>query len=115
MRFEWIRRPPGGATALLERKVAAANAGALEDVAGAARQAARRRTGEYAGSIRAVADGTSGGSVGSPLPQAGAVERGANVGPRRGPHMSGRPAIRPAALQHFGRAFARRFRGGTTR
>lgn len=118
--FRWTWRPAGGGSAALGRRARAAHEAALQAVAQGARTRARRRTGEYAGSIRAtVPPGTLGdrftGSVGSPLPQAGAVERGANVGPRKGPHMRGQPSIRPAAVALYGRAFAARMRAGGPR
>jgi hypothetical protein len=105
--FRWTWRPAGGAAGAIERRIEAAHAAGLEAVAEAARGRAPHRSGEYAASIKASAEGLS-GHVRSPLPQAGAVERGANVGPRRGPHMRGQPSIRPAALEQYRRGFARR-------
>lgn len=117
--FRWTWRPANGAAGSIARRARSANAAGLEAVASTAQGRARRRTGEYAASIRASSGGPVGdrmiGHVGSPLPQAGAVERGANVGPRRGPHMRGSPSIRPAAIETFGRAFAAKMREGGSR
>lgn len=82
---------------------------ALEDVAGHARSRAARRTGEYASTIRAVAGDTT-GAVGSDHPATTAIERGADVGARRGPHMRGQPAIRPVAQERFGQSYGARMR-----
>lgn len=108
MTFSWDRRPAGGAGAVIQRRVERAHRAALEDVARIAAAQAPRRTGEYAGSIHAYPGEGATGRVGSPLARAGAVERGANVGPRRGPHMRGQPSVRPAAIQNYRRAFASR-------
>jgi hypothetical protein len=61
---------------------------ALADVLADARTNAPKRTGQFASSLQARRTGANGGLT-SGLAQAGAVERGANVGPRRGPHMRG--------------------------
>jgi hypothetical protein len=71
---------------------------------------APRRTGEFAASLQTHRSGTV-GSVYSDLPQAGAVERGANVGPRRGPHMAGAHVIARAG-EHFPEHMAEALRGG---
>lgn len=73
---------------------------------------APRRTGEYAASLRRSATETGTvlrARIGSPLPQAGAVELGADVGPRRGPHMEGSLAIR-RAIEQYPDAVTRRLR-----
>ena len=110
--FRWTSRPMGGAGAVpaYVHRSRTATEDALEATANRARATALRRTGEYQASIRATSSG-----VGSPLPQAGAVERGANVGARKGPHMRGRASIRPAAVNGFGDAFATSFRSGGVR
>src|SRR5215212_3670288 len=114
MTWKWTSRPSGGGVGAFMRQSRAAHSAALEAVANAARARAPKRSGEYAASIRATEGIGLGthltGSVGSHLPQAGAVERGANVGARRGPHMRGQPSIRPAAIAAFGRSFEARFR-----
>lgn len=95
-----------GEDAIGER-VKEALAEALEKTAEVASANAALRTGEYASTIRAVHDGENGGAIGSDHPGATAIERGADVGRRRGPHMEGQPAIRPAALDTFAPNFAR--------
>jgi hypothetical protein len=74
---------------------------------------APRRTGEYAGTLR-LGPMTQGDrlstSIGSPLPQAGAVEHGVDVGPgQRGPHMAGAHST-AAAVAHFSDYMTRRLR-----
>jgi hypothetical protein len=72
---------------VLFEKAERAHDAAVDDALAHAQATAPRLTGEYADSIEARGEGSS-SVIGSPLPQAGAVERGANVGPgRRGPHM----------------------------
>ncbi len=79
MRFEDDSRK------LVERSEQATRA-AFDDVLDRRRADAPRLTGQYAASLTMSVDGLR-ASIGSPLPQAHAVERGADVGPRRGPHM----------------------------
>jgi hypothetical protein len=108
--FRWLEQPSGGAVAFLSEKMRRAHEAASQEIVEIARVRAPRRTSQYAGSLRADVDGLS-ASIGSPLPQAGAVERGANVGRRRGPHMRGQASVRPAA-QQYGHAFTERMRSG---
>lgn len=95
----------------LHRQLDEAARGGLEDTRADAAAEAPRLTGEYASNFQSTynpEDGT--GAVYNPLPQAGAVERGANVGPRRGPHMAGSHTLRtvgPRWLDHT----TRRLRG----
>lgn len=118
MNFKWDWRPTiGGGVPFFLNRTAQAHNRALQTVAARARQRAPRRSGEYAGSIMAHEEldflrSSFRGSVGSNLPQARTVERGANVGARRGPHMRGQPTIRPAVLSDFGREFANEMRSG---
>lgn len=73
---------------------------------------APRLSGEYAASLRRSTTETGPmlrAQIGSPLPQAGAVERGADVGPRRGPHMRGAFAI-GRAIEQYPDAVTRRLR-----
>lgn len=70
---------------LIDRTARAAQV-AFRDVLERRRGDAPRLTGEYASSLELRSHGNE-ATIGSPLPQAGAVERGANVGARRGPHM----------------------------
>lgn len=84
--------PNAEGVARLHARNDAAAKGGLEDVRDELANQSARRSGEYAGSLRVdYADGH--GVLYSPLPQAGAVERGADVGPRRGPHMRGQHLI----------------------
>ena len=107
--FKWLRRVD--VPRFFVRKVTSAHEAGLQAVASASRQRAPRRTGEYAGSITYSASGLR-GQVGSRLPQAGAVERGANVGARVGPHMRGQPTIRPAAQTEYRRGFQSKSKSG---
>jgi hypothetical protein len=75
-------------------------------------EAARHsRTGEHAASLAVTSPAGSTDqmsvSLGSPLPQARALERGADVGPRRGPHMKGIHAV-SAAAERFPEHMTRR-------
>jgi hypothetical protein len=85
---------------------------AMEDRAQAAQAAAPRRSGRYAASIRAEvrqAGDQWQGSLSAGVPYAGALEHGANVGPRRGPHMKAEPTIGPA-MAGFGDVLAAKLR-----
>lgn len=83
---------------------------ALERTRQQAVATAPRRSGEYAASLQQQRTGTK-GAIYSALPQAGAVERGANVGPRRGPHMRGSHTIARAGEQ-FPQHMSEALRGG---
>lgn len=83
--------------------------GAADDTLAEARATAPRRSGEYAGSLERRGSGLS-STIGSPLPQAGAVERGADVGPRRGPHMGPVGTLREAG-DRFPERMTSRLRG----
>jgi hypothetical protein len=76
----------------------------LEDRARAAQALAPRRSGRYAAGIRATStssiDGPS-GAISADVPYAGALEHGADVGDRRGPHMAGQHPI-GRAMESFG-------------
>lgn len=71
---------------------------------------APKRTGEFAAHIQSARFGQQGGLF-NDLPQAGAVERGANVGPRRGPHMKGSHVIARAG-EAWGDHFLEALRSG---
>lgn len=107
--FRWVSGPAG--PRFLQERLEVAHAAALEASAQVARQRAPRRTGEYAGSIDAIVSGLV-GRVGSSLVRATAIERGADVGPRRGPHMAGQPTVRPAVLDTYRPALRERMRAG---
>jgi hypothetical protein len=94
----------------LEASLRAGFQATLQDRAKAAQSAAPRRTGRFAASIRANVnpDGLS-GSVSADVPYAGALEHGANVGSRRGPHMRAEPSITPA-MASFGDVLADKLR-----
>lgn len=85
------------------RAMGTAHAEALGDAALLARRDAPRRSGRsgrYAASIRAVVEREGlDGALESDVPYAGALERGADVGPRRGPHMKGQAVLSDAARQ----------------
>lgn len=86
----------------LHRQLDDAGARGMEDVRAEIQTRAPRVTGEYAGSfvVTTSVDGSvSHHAVASQLPQAGAVERGADVGPRRGPHMAGSFTVRDAGAR----------------
>lgn len=83
---------------------------ALERMRQRAQAEAPRRTGEYAANMQ-VARNERTGALFNPLPQAGAVERGADVGPRRGPHMRGAGTIRRAGAE-FPAHMSEALRGG---
>lgn len=74
------------------------------------------RTGQHAASLRMSSVSGAGGErqtvrIGSSLEQARAVEIGADVGPRRGPHMQGIRALQTAAGK-FPEHMTRRLREG---
>ena len=79
----------------------------IDDVQADAVRTARRRSGRHAAGIQQrveVLGDRIDGAVGGTVPYAGALERGADVGPRRGPHMEGDHAIRDAGdrfLEHM--------------
>jgi hypothetical protein len=89
---------------VLLRRVEDAHEHSTVRVLDLARANAHKVSGEHGASLRATAPSSDVGRltsrIGSPLPQAGAVERGANVGPRRGPHMKGAHAIERAGEQY---------------
>lgn len=59
---------------------------AFDDWHAEAQAEAPRLTGEYAASLELTRTGKHAAAIGSSLPQAWAIEKGANVGDRRGPH-----------------------------
>lgn len=89
----------------------------LPDLVADARREAQShsRTGEYAASLRHGRVAGFGdrfrARIGSPLVQAGAVERGADVGPRKGPHMRGLNIL-VTAMESYPDRLANRLRGG---
>jgi hypothetical protein len=73
------------------------------------RGAVAHRTGRYAASLIVSFERTGSVSrvrVSSPLPYGGALEYGANVGPRRGPHMRGDHAIATVTKARWGSVVA---------
>ena len=84
-----------------EKAFAAAAQQTLRDATAFARE--HTQTGEYVSSLQLGAINRTGNGltvrIGSPLPQARAVELGADVGPRRGPHMKGQGSIGKAVEQ----------------
>lgn len=85
-----IERNQTGIDSLMRGLDQAASAG-RRDVQNEVRARQARRSGRLAGSYTEDENGVYSGVV-----YAGAVERGANVGPRRGPHMTGNRRLREA-------------------
>lgn len=88
---------------VLQRQVFEGAEDAAEDLLDAARASAPVLTGEYRDSLQITGIGSLGDTrtfrIGSPLPQARAVEFGANVGHRVGPHMRGVGHLDDAVMQ----------------
>ncbi len=103
-----VERNEAGVRAL-EAGLDRAHRAALEQMAEQARAEAPHRSGEYAASLETTLEGDH-GALFSRLPQAGAVERGADVGPRRGPHMAGSHTIVRAGAT-FADRMTRQLRG----
>lgn len=83
---------------------------ALERGRRRAAEVAPRRSGEYAAHFQTIRTGQD-GAIFNDLPQAMALERGANVGDRRGPHMGGSHTL-AAAGEEFNTAFLEELRHG---
>jgi len=96
---------PAGINALLDGLDRAHDA-ALEDIRQEAAANAPKQTGEFAASIQASRSGEH-GSLYTGLPQGGAVERGANVGARKGPHMTGSHVMADAGAHFPDKMYAR--------
>ena len=94
----------------LEQRTQRAFDAAVEATLEDRRANAPRATGEYAASLERTGSGLS-ASIGSRLPQASTVERGADVGPRRGPHMRAVGTLGEAG-DVFIRAMTDRLRAG---
>lgn len=101
--------PDPAARARLHDTIDNAHDRALEATRDEAIANAPRQSGEYAASLQTHRNGEH-GAVYSNLPQAGAVERGANVGDRRGPHMAGAHSVRDAG-RHFPQHMTEALRG----